>query len=151
MRTLVLPSDGKGSLEFKKWLAEKHDHPVEFFPEQSYGYGIIQVDDSERGWRIVLACVLQNFHFPGNILASYFADDPKLFFSKKLIQDLLDVPYQEPFNAHRVTMLIRTVHHRSIEVAMKYGFVGEAILKDHFGKGEDGTILRRLRPEYLED
>lgn len=149
MRKLVLPDSKEGSLMFKKWLAEKHDHPVEFFPEQSYGYGIIQ-GSNETGWRVVLACVLQNFHFPGNILASYFAEDPRVFFARNLIEELLDVPYKQPFNAHRVTVLIKTVHHRSIEVALKYGFTGEAILKDHFGKGEDGTILRRLKPEYLE-
>jgi RimJ/RimL family protein N-acetyltransferase len=59
------------------------------------------------------------------------------------------VPYYAPFNAHRVTIIIKTVHHRSVEVALRYGFQGEGILKNHFG-GEDGTILRRLRPKDLE-
>jgi hypothetical protein len=130
-------------MEFKQWLAEKHGHPVEFFPDHSYGYGIV-----EDG-KIVFACVLQNFHFPGDILASYFADDPKVFFSKNMVRALRDIPFREPFNANRLTIILNTKHYRSVEVAIRYGFRGEGILSHHFGE-EDATILSLLRPKKLE-
>jgi len=143
MREIVVPGTREGSMEFKRWLADKHNHPVEFFPEQSYGYGIKDGDD------IVLACVLQNFHFPGDILASYFSEDPRVFFSKKLLRKVLYFPFHPPFSANRITIILNSKHHRSAEVALRYGFRGEGILSHHFG-GEDATIFGLLRPRTLE-
>lgn len=145
MKQLVIPATQAGSMEFKRWLAEKHDHPVEFFPDHAYGYGIVDEDIDE----IVFACVLQNFHFPGDILASYFSEDPRVFFSKKLLKKVLNFPFYPPFSANRLTIILNTKHYRSVEVAIRYGFRGEGILSHHFGE-EDATILGLLRPKTLE-
>jgi len=147
---LMLPSTEEGSLIFKQWLAEKHDHPVEFFPANAYGYGLVEKESSDE-WLIKMACVLQPFHFPGNVLASYFSEDPTVFFQKQALRALKKVPFGPPFNAHKITVLIRTVHTRSISVALRYGFRGEAILKDHYGPGEDATILGLLRSDVIKE
>lgn len=141
MSTFITPNTKEGSLEFKEWLAEHHGHDVSAFPDMSYGYGI---KDDEGNIRF--AVVVQTFHYPGDVLAQYFADDPKLFFSKGIIRKIIDLPFHEPFNARRLTVVINAEHERSIEVAKRWGFVEEGRMKYHFENNE-AVILGMVRPD----
>ena len=95
---------------------------------------------------IVLSVVVQPFHNPGNILVQYFADDPKLFFQKGLINESFMVPFHPPLNARRITLVINEVNERSIGVAKRMGFKEEGRMKYHFDN-DTGVILGFIRPD----
>lgn len=139
MRKLVLPSTPEASMVFKEWLAEHHGQDVTDFADNAYGYGVIEDD------RIVIAVVVQTFHYPGNVLVQYYADDPKVFFQRDLIMRSFLFPFEEPISARRLTLVINSVHERSIGVAKRMGFQQEGRMKFHFGD-DDAIILGMIRP-----
>jgi hypothetical protein len=141
MSELVFPKDNAGSLEFKEWLAEHHGHEADVFPENAYGYGI-----KNGGGEIVVAVVVQPFHYPGDILVQYFASDPKIFFQKELIFKSFMMPFNPPINARRLTLVINGIHDRSIGVAKRMGFREEGRMPFHFGENE-AVILGMVRPD----
>ena len=143
MRELVIPTTEEGSMEFKQWLADKYGFDVRNYHQAAYGYGVVKDD------LVVGAAVLQPFFTPGNYLVSLSSEDPRLFFSKKLVIKALTVPFHPPFNAHKLTFIINTKYYRTIEVALRLGFRGEGILSHHFGE-EDATILGLLRSQMME-
>ncbi len=148
MRHVVCPSTEYGSTRFKWWLAKHHGSTVtESFPHDSaYGYGIVNDDDE-----IEIASVIQPFYMPGSYLVSYFGDNPRLFFSKKLIRESFLVPFRPPFNAVRITCILNSVHERSVECAKRIGFSEEGRLRKHFTNTDsDGVILGLARDDIKE-
>lgn len=137
---LILPSTAEGSFEFKEWLAHHHGHEPDVFPASAYGYGV-KNEDGE----IVLGVIVQVFHYPGNILVQYFADDPNLFFQKDLIKRSFMVPFEPPINARRITLVINSVNERSIGVARRMGFKEEGRMKFHF-EDDTAVIMGFIRP-----
>jgi len=138
---LILPTTEDESMEFKEWIAEKHGQTTKAFADNAYGYGVRNGDGE-----IVLSVVVQAFHNPGNILVQYFADDPRLFFQKGLINESFMVPFHPPFEARRITLVINEVNERSISVAKRMGFKEEGRMKQHFGD-ETAVILGFIRPD----
>ena len=141
MMQLILPTTEEESMEFKEWIAEKHGHSANVFADKAYGYGVRNGDGE-----IVLSVVVQPFHNPGNILVQYFADDPKLFFQKGLINESFMVPFHPPLNARRITLVINEVNERSIGVAKRMGFKEEGRMKYHFDN-DTAVILGFIRPD----
>lgn len=140
MREVVYPDTEEGSSEFKIWLAQHHGHEPDVFPAGSYGYGV--VDDGE----IVFAAVIQTFHYPGDVLVQFFGSDPKIFFRKNLMAEVLTFPFRQPVNARRLTLVINGVHDRSIGVAERWGFRVEGRMPKHF-EDDEAVILGYVRPD----
>ena len=137
---LVLPTTTEESFEFKEWLAHHHGHEADVFSDDAYGYGV-----RDKDGKIVLAVIIQIFHYQGNILVQYFADDPNLFFQKDLINQSFMVPFSPPFNARRITLVINSENERSIGVALRMGFKEEGRMKFHFDN-DTAVILGFIRP-----
>lgn len=123
-----------------EWVAQRAEQRYGEPFEKHAGLAVMNGD-------VVMAGVVYDEYDPNNktIQMSIAVDDPKCW-TRNVVRQLLAYPFEE-LGVYRVWFQTPHTNERLIEIAKKFGFTMEAVLRNHFGK-EHAAVGRMIYPTY---
>lgn len=121
------------------WVAERIGPGVIFNPPAKV---VLSVDDETHEF---LGGVVYNHFTPTNCEVHVVAANPR-FATRRTIPGFFAYPFVQ-LGLRRITGIVRTDNHRSIEGARRLGFRVEGLLRDWYAKDQHGILLGMTREE----
>ena len=137
---LEMPTTSEGSRRFAEWLVKMGTTTA---LNGAYCCGV-EDDDG-----IVAGLSISRFHTEHDVLLAFDIRGTQDAFKFRKFLRLLQVPFNAPFNARRVTVILNAAGDRRLRLLEKFGFRKEGRLREHYGD-DDGIIMGMTKSDLME-